>query len=354
MSLQRGKGVRKREVSWTDLDPWTKQQLAKTLSSIKERGNSSRDEDGVVAETDALQESESTGEQPHLPDKEPLSMEEEDEPPCLPPDGPPSLIEDETQELPQGDENMSHDLSLPKEAELLADRTSIEAAQQLEDSDSYPSMPLQGESLLPPEEVHLQEEPPLPPEEEAPLPPQGEPPLLLSDEEKEESSFNSDLESISSEATPDHEVRVQSPHSPPALSVDEELATSVGESSEFTVTESRVTSEVFSKSSLDKSSKDDSFHLSASFDEAASDVFTVHLKKGFRGLGFMLNKQRSLAEGKRRELTQTRASMSVISSILGGVFIGVIEADPAKSDGRLKPGDQIIEVCLLLTNSLLL
>ena len=29
---------------------------------------------------------------------------------------------------------------------------------------------------------------------------------------------------------------------------------------------------------------------------------------------------------------------------IGGVFVGSIESDPAKSDGRLQPGDQILEV----------
>ena len=38
------------------------------------------------------------------------------------------------------------------------------------------------------------------------------------------------------------------------------------------------------------------------------------------------------------------SSLSMTSDNTGGVFIGVVESDPAKSDGRLKAGDQIIEV----------
>lgn len=35
----------------------------------------------------------------------------------------------------------------------------------------------------------------------------------------------------------------------------------------------------------------------------------------------------------------------MISIPPGAITVGEIESDPAKGDGRLKPGDQIIEVC---------
>ena len=50
----------------------------------------------------------------------------------------------------------------------------------------------------------------------------------------------------------------------------------------------------FSTPTTSGSTEDDS----TSFDEAGKSTFTVTLKKGFRGLGFMLDKQRSLAEGE--------------------------------------------------------
>jgi hypothetical protein len=85
-----------------------------------------------------------------------------------------------------------------------------------------------------------------------------------------------------------------------------------------------------------------SVELDTSFEQ--DNVFTITLRKGFRGLGFMLDKQRSLAEGMFWESHFTYNVFNCVFQFIGGIFIGSIESDPAKSDGRLQPGDQILEV----------
>ena len=293
MSKQTGKQVRRREVSWSDLEPWIEQHRTQTLEPIKEKNDEIILEE--VTEDSVLRDGEELP--PELPNNDPPSLME-DELPSLPVSEPPSLKEDELKDLPTERENLQVDSS--QDGGSMTDTNPADTTKHSETNEdeawrqNEPLLPNQGDPSLPPQEENL-----LPPQDEPPRIPEGEPPLLMFDDDDvdyEESSWKREEEERRG-ATPLHQEDI-SDHS--YLSVRnsyEQGGTSISfdeESSKFT---SGATSEVLSKHSLTESGKDESLDLSFEEDE----VFTVILKKGFRGFGFMLNKQRSLAEGRSHD-----------------------------------------------------
>ena len=307
MAEQKGRGiVRKREPSWSDLELWMEEEQAVTsLPTIKERELT---EEAAVVDDDLVKNGDDEG-SPELPPDDSLEY-----PPSLPEEGPPSMmVEDESQQLPQDDDDglPPDDTNLSKSSERTLDESTQSRGLHKEES--------------------FQGEPPLPPE--------GEPPLLTFDDSSEALSWEEDEQeqlntSGSLQSTPLHvsggstlhqtlqtadQVIAESP--PPKEAVDDLTMTnsssSSGGSSEAELsggglqsanglTESggglpshnglHVNEDKRPSSEHDERlSEAPSLEMDTSFEQ--DNVFTVTLKKGFRGLGFMLDKQRSLAEG---------------------------------------------------------
>ena len=77
------------------------------------------------------------------------------------------------------------------------------------------------------------------------------------------------------------------------------------------------------------------------------DRFTVSLKKGFKGLGFGVDRELSGQKGGTHlySFVCLRSDLISLFNCTGrGVFVKSVENDPAKSDGRIRPGDEIIQV----------
>ena len=317
MAEQKGRGmVRKREPSWSDLELWMEEEQAvASLPTIKEKEPDTLTEEAAVVEDDLVKNGDDER-PPELPPDDSLEY-----PPSLPKEGPPSMmVKDESQQLPQDDDDDSlpppDDISLSKSSERTLDESTQSRGLHKEES--------------------FQGEPPLPPE--------GEPPLLTFDDssealsweqdEQEQLNTSSSLQStplhISGESTPHRtlqtadqviadEVIAESP--PPKEATDNTIMTSTSSSSGGSseaelsggglqsangLTESGgglpshnglpVNEDKRPSSEHDERlSEAPSLELDTSFEQ--DNVFTITLKKGFRGLGFMLDKQRSLAEG---------------------------------------------------------
>lgn len=323
MAEQKGRGmVRKREPSWSDLEPWMEEeQVVASLPTIKEREPDTLIKEAAVVDNNLAKNGDDERPPeipPELPPDDSLANIEE-YPPPLPEEGPPSMmVEDEFQPLPQDDDDDGlpppDDSNLSKSSKRTLDESTQSRGLHKEES--------------------FQGEPPLPPE--------SEPPLLTFDDSSEELSWERDeqeqstqlntsgsLQStplhISGDSTPHHtlqtadEVIAESP--PPKEAVDDTTVTNTsstsGGSSEaelsggglqsgsgltesggglpspngLTVNEDKQPSSEHDK----RLSEAPSLELDTSFEQ--DNVFTITLKKGFRGLGFMLDKQRSLAEG---------------------------------------------------------
>lgn len=277
----------------------------KTLTTIKEREDNRAeqlDEDAPLEHGEGLP--------PQLPDDESLSLMIE-EVPSLPEEGPPSLIENDAS---KDSEDILPELSSSEENR--EKRTTIAATKRLrfqkeasvkEDvfllTKEEPSFIREQEHPLPPEG-----EPPISPEREPPPPPQGEPPL---DESNDELSWEQEQ---SPDLRPTHAEHGFSEHSHLPLhhmyaSDTYNTDALIGSASEQTGSTMPTTragftngqptisghmTEHFSTPNISGSTEDES----TSFDDTGKSIFTVTLKKGFRGLGFMLDKQRSLAEGE--------------------------------------------------------
>ena len=300
MAEQKGRGMaKKREASWSALEPWMEQQAMASLPTIKERGGETAlDEEAIEDEPAKDGDDERLPEVPgELPPDDSLANIEED-PPALPEDGPPSMMEDETQQLIQDNED------LPPHSNLSEDEKSNERTQD----ESTHSRGLH-------KEESFQGEPPLPPE--------GEPPLLTFDESSEELSWEQAEQDHSShellnttdstpQSTPIHTVNmtdeqlVIAESAQPKEAIEDNTNTSTS-SSEAEPSAGLPTTNglalhndttVNTKPSSeydDKSNEAESLQLDTSLEQ--ENVFTISLKKGFRGLGFRLDKQRSLAEG---------------------------------------------------------
>ena len=300
MAEQKGRGMaRKREASWSDLEPWMEQQVMASLPTIKERGGGDTALDKEATEDEPVKDGDD--ERPleipqEFPPDDPLANIEED-PPSLPGDGPPSMMEDDSHQLAQDDED------LPPDSNLLEDEKSNERTQDK----STHSIGLH-------KEESFQGEPPLPPE--------GEPPLLTFDEssdeelswEQAEQDHSTLNKSDSPQSTPlytmcmtdEEPVIAESPQPKEATDGCTDTSTSSSEA-ELNVglpTANGLTVHVHDDTAVnaktssehdDKSSEAESLQLDTSLEQ--ENVFTISLKKGFRGLGFMLDKQRSLAEG---------------------------------------------------------
>ena len=312
MAEQKGRGmVKKREPSWSDLELWMEEEQAvASLPTIKERELT---EEAAVVDDNLVKNGDDEG-SPELPPDDSLEY-----PPSLPEEGPPSMmVEDESQQLPQDDDDDNlpppDDINLSKSSERTLDESTQSRGLHKEES--------------------FQGEPPLPPE--------GEPPLLTFDDSSEALSWEQDEQeqstqlntSSSLQSTPLHVSGGSTPHqtlqtadkviaesSPPKEAVDDTTMTnassSSGGSSEAELsggglqsanglTESGgglpshnglpVNEDKRPSSEHDERlSEAPSLEIDTSFEQ--DNVFTVTLKKGFRGLGFMLDKQRSLAEG---------------------------------------------------------
>lgn len=358
MAEQKGRGVaRKREPSWSDLEPWVEEQAVASLPTIKEGAPDAVIKDEAVK--DELGKDDDDEKPPEIPPELPPDdslANIEEYPPSLPEEGPPSIMEDESQQLPQGDGDGDGDLPTPADANLSEDEKSNERT--LDES-------THGRGLH--KEESFRGEPPLPPE--------GEPPLLTFDESSEELSWEQDEQehstheclntSSSPQSTPLH-VSGDTPHSTlphiadptPHQTVqmsDEEPVVAESPQPEEAVDDAIMTNTSTTTSSSDNGSsaseveagelgggklssvnglavttpsdgglpsasgllvdEDPAKRLSSSehgdgLSEVQSleldtsleqdNVFTVTLKKGFRGLGFMLDKQRSLAEGREK------------------------------------------------------
>ena len=373
MAEQMGRGmVRKREPSWSDLEPWMEEQAVASLPTIKERGP-----DAVIEEKAVKDELVSDGDDerppeipPELPPDDSLANIEEDPPP-LPEEGPPSMIEDESQQqLPQDDADLPPDTNvsedeksnertldesthsrglhkeesfqgeppLPPEGEpplLTFDESSEELSweqehsthQQLNTSDSPHSTPLHISGSDPPQSTPLHisgsdpshstplhvngSDPPQP----TPLhisddPPQSTPMHISDDPPQSTLVHSGDSTSHQTlQMTDEEPVMAQ-----PKEAVDDATNTSIsgsssstGEAAEtgelsgglpsangLTVNEDTATKQPSSEHN-DRLSETESLQLDTSLEQ--DNVFTITLRKGFRGLGFMLDKQRSLAEG---------------------------------------------------------
>ena len=290
LSKQKVKGMRKMEVSWTELEPWMEQQPIKPLTTIKEGGEGSTGRE--AADVEVAEDADELATQ--LPGDDPPSVAEE-EPPSLPEEGPPSLIEED---LPNDDENMLPQLSLSEDSQSEAhiENTKRHCLQKEasveEDTPEGPLLPHVGE-------------PPFPPEGEPPPPPQGEPPS------NEELSW--EQTSDQPECVPGHDQSTALSSAEVATSTAEQrelisFTTAATEDVDFTrgqATADGHETEPFSTPTHNTSgsTEDDSFKLNASFDEVDKNIFTVTLKKGFRGLGFLLDKERSQAEGESSTCT---------------------------------------------------
>ena len=291
MAEQKGRGMtRKREPSWSDLEPWMEQHLVTSMPTIEERGGDVALEDQATEDGPWKDGDDRPPEiPPELPPDDPPSNVEEC-PPSLPEEEPPSMMEDDSQQLPQDGENVLPHSNL-SEDEQSNERTHDESTH----------------SRLLHKEESFQGEPPLPPE--------GEPPLLTFDESNEELSWELAEQDRSTE-------QLHSPHSTaqqtmhisdgePIISESPQLqeATDTSSISSSSEAEGRdlsaglppanglltvATTEPHSEHD-DRSDEADSLQLHSSLEQ--DNVFTISLKKGFRGLGFMLDKQRSLAEG---------------------------------------------------------
>ena len=337
MAEQKGRGIaRKREPSWSDLEPWMEEQVVASLPTIKEKGP-----DAVIEEEAVKDELVNDGNDerppeipPELPPNDSLANFEEDAP-SLPEEGPPSMIEDESQQqLPQDNEDLPPDSNLSedeKSNKRILDESTHSRALHKEES--------------------FQGEPPLPPE--------GEPPLLTFDESSEELSWEQEHStheqlngSDSPQSTPLHISSDPSQSTALHTSSDppQSIPAHIGDSTPHQTLQMTAEEPVTAESSQPKEAVDDAINTSSSssrsstseaaeagelsgglpsangltgnkdtatkqpssehddgLNEAESlqldtsleqdNVFTITLRKGFRGLGFMLNKQRSLAEG---------------------------------------------------------
>lgn len=309
LSKQSVTGLRRNEVSWTELQPWMEQQPLKSLVTIKER------EENCTEELDELEHGEQLP--PQLPDDDPPSVMEE-ELPSLPEEGPPSLIENE---LSNHSEDMLPELSLSEENKSKAhgnERTTTAATKRLHFqkqtsvAEDTSLLTKEEPSLICEEECHLSPEGELSilPEGELPPPPQGEPPL---DESNDELSWEQEQSPDHGPTHPEHDLSKQGhlrPHHASHTCNDDKLTAIAAEQTGSTVATANpgftngqptISGHMTKRSSIPSisgSTEDENFQLSNSFDEVDKSIFTVILKKGFRGLGFMLDKQRSLAEGE--------------------------------------------------------
>ena len=336
MSQQKGRGVRKREASWSELNPWGEQQVTKSLATITEREDVGGLQEAVESENNSASSKHSPkhsaegpppdipaeGPPPDIPAEGPLpdipaegpppdtpaegpppDIPAEGPPPDTPAEGPPPDIPtegpppDTPAEGPPPDipadvpplelsaddptpEAMAVDLSpLPGDAMV----TSMEVVPHLMSSERESS---DKEPTLDEDQPHSQYSSEEDSDEEGevdypPLLPQGEPPMLSLDESNLTLNDEEDGQQLATE-------EYDQLHGPAVSGSGVSATSSPGPEAGS------------DQSSFNGSTKDDdSFKLSTSFDEAGRSVFTVTLKKGFRGLGFMLDKQRSLAEGGR-------------------------------------------------------
>lgn len=297
MSKQKNKGMR-REVSWSEVElPNTNHQPTKSLPTIEETG------DTILEE--AAQD------QPVL-----TLQDHDDKLPELPPDDPPSMIEDEPPSLPLGEPpslplgeppSMTEDETVPPYPALSEDRP----AEFLKEETEPPLLP-HGQQLHEEAKESFQDEPP--------VLPQNEPPQLSFDDSEGE-----ELAPVEAQPRPlieggtVSEQHIKDPvhpysEDPSCVSnTDESVApalldttvtviatpeTEVADLTDDLPLTNGLTAEPLSKPVLNELDEHESFQLNTSFDQGGIE-FTISLKKWFRGLGFMLDKERSIVEGEK-------------------------------------------------------
>ena len=280
---RKGKRDVTREVSWTDFEPWLEhqEQQVSSLPTITEQGGEKALEEETKHDEPAMKdcsERPSLETPPELPPSNLSQSNIEEEPPSLPEYGPPSMMEDD----------LTSELSLSKDEQLCMNDTTL------------------GNKLLHKEESF---------QGEAPIPPEGEPPLLTFDESSEELSWEQEraeqedyteqVHSSESWYSTDHQMTYMQANEED-LRLREATDSNNVSSSSSKVEYLKLSAEFSTDSRLsnasakpppndDMSHGDDSLELDTSMEQES--VFTVSLKKGFRGLGFLLDKERSLAEG---------------------------------------------------------